>query len=80
MMMRRRWLPLALCIALAVAITPLPRMAHAVGDGETEAFDSNKFWSYAACAASIALATGTVGGWVLVAIACGKAATTYWTT
>jgi len=77
--MRTRWLPLALCLALATAITPLPQVAHAVDDASTEKFGSEKFWAYAGCAASIALATGT-GGWILVAIACGKAATTYWTT
>ena len=79
MNVKRRLLPLALCIALAVAATPVPRAAQALADGEVERFDSEKFWTYAACGASIALASGT-GGWVLVAIACGKAATMYWTT
>lgn len=80
MNMKRRLIPLALCIALASAVTPIPRAAHALDDGGTsESFNSEKFWSYAACGASIALAAGT-GGWILVAIACGKAATTYWTT
>jgi hypothetical protein len=81
MNMKRRLIPLALCIALAAAVAPMPRAAHALDDGgTTESFNSEKFWTYAACGASIALATGTVGGWVLVGIACGKAATTYWTT
>lgn len=78
--MRRKLLPLALCIALAAAITPLPPAAHALDEeGQVETFNSTKFWAYAGCAASIAFASGT-GGWVLVAIACGRAATMYWTT
>jgi len=74
--MKRRLLPLVLCLMLATAITPPLRVAHA--DGETESFNEDKFWTYAACVASIALASGT-GAWVLVAITCGKAATAYWT-
>jgi len=77
---RRRLTALTLCIALAGAATPLPRVAHAVEDADLEAFNAGKFWTYAGCAASIALATGTVGGWILVGITCGKAATAYWTT
>ncbi len=74
--MKRRLLPLMLCLALATASAPLPHAAHA--DGEAERFNEDKFWTYAGCAASIAFAVGT-GGWILVAIACGKAATAYWT-
>ena len=77
--MKRRWLALALCIALATAVTPQPRVAHAGDeDAAIERFDAEKFWTYAGCAVGIALAT-TPGGWILVAIACGKAATTFWT-
>ena len=74
--MTRRLLPLLLCLTLATAMTPLPRMAHA--DGEAQGFNEDKFWYYAACAASVALASGT-GAWILAGIACGKAATAYWT-
>jgi hypothetical protein len=72
----RSLLPLLLCLTLASAMTPLPRMAHA--DGEADAFNEDKFWTYAACAASIALGAGT-GAWIVAVIACGKAATAYWT-
>jgi len=72
----RRLLPLLLCLTLASAMTPLPRMARA--DGEVQGFNEDKFWTYVGCAASVALASGT-GAWVLVVIACGKAATAYWT-
>ena len=77
--MRRRWIAIAACIALAATLMPLAPVAHAVEDAEIERFDPEKFWAYAGCAASIAVAAGT-GGWFMVAIACGKAATTYWTT
>jgi len=72
----RRVLPVLLCLALATAMTPLPRPARA--DAEIERFHEDKFWTYVGCAASIALASGS-GAWVLVVIACGKAATAYWT-
>ena len=75
--MNRRLLPLLLCLTLATAMTPLPRMARA--DGEADAFHEDKFWTYTACVASIALAVGT-GAWIVAVIACGKAATAYWTT
>src|SRR5262245_15577557 len=74
--MTRRLLPLLLCLTLASAMTPLPRMAHA--DGEAQAFNEDKFWLYAGCAAGIALAVGA-GAWIVAGIACGKAITAYWT-
>ena len=80
-MTKRRLLPLLLCASRSPRpSTPLPRAAHASTTREPEAFNSDKFWTYAACAASIALAPAATGGWILVGIACGKAATTYWTT
>ena len=69
---------LAMLITALVAFQPPRLAAQAVGDAETEGFDSSKFWDYAMCGASIVLAAGT-GGWVIAVLVCGKAATEHWT-
>ena len=76
--MKVRSLLLAALVALAVASQPPRVVAQEVADPEVEGFDSNKFWDYALCGASIALATGT-GGWVMAFMVCGKVATEHWT-
>lgn len=76
--MRWRSILVATLIAVTVACQPPQVAAQAVDDATVERFDSEKFWSYAGCAASIAIGVGT-GGWLLTVIACGKAATAYWT-
>lgn len=54
-------------------------VAPALEDGEIERWDWEKFWSYAACGAAIALATGGAGV-VAAVIACGRVLSLYWTT
>lgn len=78
--MTKRWrsiLVAALIAAVAVA-QPLRVAAQAAEDPTVERFDAEKFWSYAGCAAGIAVSVGT-GGWVIAVLACGKVATAYWT-
>lgn len=76
--MRWRSILAAALIVLATAFQPPQASARIAEDVAIEDFDSGKFWAYAGCAASIALGMGT-GAWLLTAIACGKAATAYWT-
>ena len=77
--MKWRSILMAAFLVLAVTFHPPHVVADPVDDATVERFDSEKFWSYAGCAASIALGVGT-GAWLIAVIACGKAATTFWTT
>ena len=76
--MKWRSILVAALVAIAALAQPLHVTAQAVDDATVERFDSEKFWTYAACAASIAIGIGA-GGWVLTVVACGRAATEYWT-
>jgi len=86
--MKWRSVLLAALFILAATFQPPRLVAQAVDDATVdevtvedatvEGFDSEKFWTYAGCAASIAIGVGT-GGWVLAFLTCGKAATAYWT-
>ena len=76
--MKLRSVLLATLVASAVATQPLRVVAQEVVDPEVEGFDTSKFWDYALCGASIALATGT-GGWVMAVFVCGRVATEHWT-
>jgi hypothetical protein len=78
MTMKTRSILAAALIVLATTFQPPQGSAQTAEDVAIEGFDSGKFWAYAGCAASIALGMGT-GAWLLAAIACGKAATAYWT-
>lgn len=69
---------LAMLVVLAATAQPLRVAAQAVDDATVERFNQEKFWTYAGCAASIALGAGT-GAWVLTFLACGRAATAFWT-
>ena len=69
---------LAVLVAAAATAQPLRVAAQAVDDETIEGFDEQKFWSYAGCAASIALGA-TTGAWVFTLLACGRAATAFWT-
>ena len=77
-----RWKSIVMAILLAGTLAGQPR--HAVAQtaddvGTVDAFDSEKFWDYAACGAGIVIAVGTTG-WFVAAIACGRALQTHWTT
>jgi len=67
---------LATILALTLAVAPLP--ARADGDNEAESFDWIKFFDYAGCAASIAVAEAP-GGLVMAGITCGRVIQKYWT-
>lgn len=76
--MRLKSLALAALLALAMAAQPPRGAAQEVADPVADGFGSKKFWDYALCGASIALASGT-GGWVIALIVCGSVATEHWT-
>ena len=76
--MKWRSILMAALLILTATFQPPHVAAQAVDDATVEGFDSEKFWTYAGCAASIAIGVGT-GGWLLTVIACGKAATAFWT-
>ncbi len=78
--MKLKSLLVATLLALAVVTQPPRLIAQELSDPEVEVegFDTKKFWDYALCGASIALASGT-GGWVFAAIVCGGVLTEYWT-
>jgi hypothetical protein len=78
MTMKWRSIVAAALVVLATTCEPPRVTAQTAEDVTIEEFDSGKFWAYAGCAASIALGVGT-GAWLLTVIACGKAATAYWT-
>jgi hypothetical protein len=78
MTMKWKCILAAALVVLAATYVPPRAVAEAAEETTIEEFDSGKFWAYAGCAASIALGVGT-GAWLLAAIACGKAATAYWT-
>jgi hypothetical protein len=78
MNMKLKPLLLATVLTLAVATQPPRVVAQEVADPTVDGFGSKKFWDYALCGASIALASGT-GGWVFAVIVCGSVATEHWT-
>ena len=67
-------------ILVAVALLALPIQATAEGEGSVaEGWSWNKFFDLAGCAVGIAMiSNGT--GFVLATIACGRAASEWWTT
>ncbi len=67
---------LATIFALTLALAPPP--ARADGDDGGEGFDWIKFFDYAGCAASIAVAEAP-GGLVMAGITCGRVIQKYWT-
>jgi len=76
--MRRSSIVVALLLAGTLGVAPLSVVARAQEDGlEAEGFDKDKFWDYAMCGASVAVAS-TTGAWVLAFITCGKAVSTHW--
>lgn len=72
---RRATQALAPVLAILLAIAPLPARA---ADAELEKFDWTKFFDYASCAASIAMAEVPGGLW-MAAITCGRVVQKYWT-
>ncbi|MBI1795601.1 MAG: hypothetical protein HYR74_00960 [Candidatus Eisenbacteria bacterium] len=76
--MKRRTVPIAALLALALAAQP-PLVAAQTAPPDDATVEMNdrateKLWDYALCGASIAFAIGS-GGWVLAVIACGHAIT-----
>jgi len=79
-MRQRRWRrAIATLMAASMLALPLGASAQAEGGAAPEGIGWTKFFDLAACAVGIATISSGVG-FVLAGIACGRAATEWWTT